>query len=88
MDNAGPLKLVGNKLQAWFGKTYPKSQAFHGKHKLEDEFRWWHAYTEIQIATAVEVAKLGAGVGNLYYLCLVCAIKVLKTQSLSVESAS
>ena len=58
IDNAGPLKLVGTKLQAWFGKTYPKSQAFHGKHKLEDEFRWWHAYTEIQIATAVELAKL------------------------------
>ncbi len=58
MDNAGPLKLVGSKLQAWFGKTYPKSQAFHGKHKLEDEFRWWHAYTETQIIAAVELAKL------------------------------
>ena len=30
----------------------------------------------------------GAGVGNYYFLCLVCAIKILKTQSLSVESAS
>lgn len=58
MDNAGPLKPVGTKLQAWFGKTYPKSQAFHGKHKLEDELRWWHAYTEIQITIAVELAKL------------------------------
>ena len=58
LDNAGPLKLVGTRLQAWFGTTYPKSQAFHGKHKLEDEFRWWHAYTEIQIETAVELAKL------------------------------
>jgi len=58
MDNAGPLKLVGTRLHAWFGKPYPKSQAFHGKHKLDDAFRWWHAYTEIQIATAVELAKL------------------------------
>ncbi len=58
MDNAGPLKLVGTRLQAWFGKPYPKSQAFYGKHKLENEFRWWHAYTEIQITTAVELAKL------------------------------
>ena len=30
---------------------------------------------------------LGAGVGNLYFLCLDCAVKVLQTQSLSVESA-
>lgn len=58
MDNAGPLKLVGSKLQAWFGKTFPQSQAFQGKHKLEDELRWWHAYTEIQIGTAVELAIL------------------------------
>jgi hypothetical protein len=30
---------------------------------------------------------LGAGVGNLYFLCWACAVKVLETQSLSVESA-
>ncbi|MGB0910547.1 MAG: N-acetylmuramoyl-L-alanine amidase, partial [Nitrospirales bacterium] len=58
MDNAGPLKLVGTKLQAWFGKFYPKAQAFQGKHKLETEVQWWHTYTEIQITTAVELAKL------------------------------
>jgi N-acetylmuramoyl-L-alanine amidase len=58
MDNAGPLTLVGSKLQAWFGKTYPKSQATFAKHKLDDEFHWWHAYTERQIIAAVELAKL------------------------------
>lgn len=58
MDNAGPLTMVGSRLQAWFGKTYPKSEATHAKHKLDDEFRWWHAYTETQIITAVELAKL------------------------------
>jgi N-acetylmuramoyl-L-alanine amidase len=58
MDNAGPLTMVGSRLQAWFGKTYPKSQATHAKHKLDDEFRWWHAYTETQIIAAVELAKM------------------------------
>ena len=29
----------------------------------------------------------GDGVGNCYFLCLAGAIKILKTQSLSVESA-
>lgn len=28
------------------------------KHKLDDEPRWWHAYTEVQIQKALELAQL------------------------------
>ena len=58
MDNAGPLTFEGTTLKAWFGKDYPKTQAVHAKHKLDQEPQWWHAYTEIQITTATELAKL------------------------------
>lgn len=58
MDNAGPLTSVGSNLKAWFGKTYPKSQAIQATHKLEAEPRWWHAYSEQQIAVASELAIL------------------------------
>ena len=58
MDNAGPLTMVGDKLQAWFGKVYPKNQAIHAPHKFKQEPQWWHAYTEIQITRAIELAKL------------------------------
>ncbi|RMH34838.1 MAG: N-acetylmuramoyl-L-alanine amidase [Nitrospirae bacterium] len=58
MDNAGPLRQVGDTLQAWFGKTYPKNQAVYARHKWEAESRWWHAYTEQQIERAIELATL------------------------------
>lgn len=58
MDNAGPLSKVGNGYRAWFGKTYPESQVIHATHKLEQEPRWWHAYTEAQITVAWELAHL------------------------------
>jgi N-acetylmuramoyl-L-alanine amidase len=58
MDNAGPLKKVGDKYQAWFGTLYTEDEVVLAKHKLDDESRWWHAYTEIQIQKALELAQL------------------------------
>jgi len=58
MDNAGPLTAVGDKLTAWFGKSYPKSQAIFAMHKLDTEPRWWHAFSEKQIVMGVELAKM------------------------------
>jgi N-acetylmuramoyl-L-alanine amidase len=58
MDNAGPLTAMGDKLTAWFGKSYPKSQAIFATHKLDTEPRWWHAFSEKQILIGVELAKM------------------------------
>lgn len=58
MDNAGPLKKVGDKYQAWFGTLYGEDQVLYGKHKLDNQPRWWHAYTEAQIQKALELAQL------------------------------
>ncbi|MGE3154238.1 MAG: N-acetylmuramoyl-L-alanine amidase [Nitrospiraceae bacterium] len=58
MDNPGRLTKQGDKLTAWFGTTYPSSQAVQAKHKLEPELSWWHTYTEQQIETALDLASL------------------------------
>ena len=58
MDNAGPLKKVGDKYQAWFGTLYAEDQVIYAKHRLDEEPRWWQAYTEVQIQRALELAQL------------------------------
>lgn len=58
MDNAGPLKKVGDEYQAWFGTLYAENQVIYAKHRLDDESRWWHVYTEVQIQRALELAQL------------------------------
>jgi len=58
MDNAGPLKKVGDQYQAWFGTLYAEDQVIQAKHRLDSEVRWWHAYTEAQIQRALELARL------------------------------
>ena len=58
LDNAGPLTKVGEKYQAWFGKSYPESQVLYAKHKLDQEPQWWHNFPREQIEAAQEVAML------------------------------
>lgn len=58
MDNAGPMKKVGDRYQAWFGKMYGPRDVVFAKHRLDDEPRWWHVYTEVQIQQALELAQL------------------------------
>ncbi|MGA6828056.1 N-acetylmuramoyl-L-alanine amidase [Nitrospira sp. NS4] len=58
MDNAGPLKKVGDQYQAWFGTLYAEDQVIYAKHRLDEEPRWWQAYTEVQIQRALELAQL------------------------------
>ncbi len=58
MDNAGPLKKAGDKYQPWVGTLYTEDEVVLAKHKLDDESRWWHAYPEVQIQKALELAQL------------------------------
>lgn len=58
MDNAGRLSKVGTKYRAWFQKEYPEDQVIQAKHKFEKAPAYWHAYTEVQIERALELARL------------------------------
>lgn len=54
IDNAGLLTKTGDVYQAWFGKTYPANEVVEAVHRNETIPRFWHTYTEQQIA-AVEL---------------------------------
>lgn len=58
MDNAGPMNRVGSKYVAWFGRAYPDSEVMLAEHKHGGGVRPWHAYTEAQIARALELAEV------------------------------
>ncbi len=58
MDNAGPMNRVGTSYVAWFGKAYPDKEVMVAEHKHGGGVRGWHAYTEAQIARALEIADL------------------------------
>lgn len=58
LDNAGILTRQGSKWRAWFGKEYDADDVIEATHKNEIEPRGWHAYTEDQITSAIEVAQL------------------------------
>ncbi|GKS59891.1 hypothetical protein YTPLAS18_34180 [Nitrospira sp.] len=58
MDNAGWFRESGDRLLAWFGDTYSKTQAIQARHKLEQDQRWWHTYTDIQLQRALDLALL------------------------------
>ena len=56
MDNAGKLKKAGDQYQAWFGTRYPENEVIQAQQRFEPDVAYWHAYTEIQIAKALELA--------------------------------
>ncbi len=58
LDNAGRLTRVGARYQAWFGGYYPESEVVHARHRNESTDACWHAYTEAQLAVALEVSRL------------------------------
>lgn len=58
MDNAGLLRQVGKQYQSWFGAVYPDNEVTLAAHQPGGSVLPWHAYTEIQIERAVELAEL------------------------------
>jgi N-acetylmuramoyl-L-alanine amidase len=58
MDNAGVMSKVGDRYVAWFGKEYPPSEVLLAEHRHGGGMKPWHAYTEVQIARALELAEV------------------------------
>lgn len=57
MDNAGLLHREGDRCVAWFGKPYPDSEVLVAEHRHGGGVRPWHAYSEAQIARALELCE-------------------------------
>jgi N-acetylmuramoyl-L-alanine amidase len=58
MDNAGLLHREGARYCAWFGKAYPEDEVVLAEHRHGGGVQPWHAYTEVQIARALELCDL------------------------------
>ena len=58
LDNAGVLTKAGDEYQAWFGTKYQPSDVIFATHRNETTPRYWHTYTEKQIAVCNKVCEL------------------------------
>lgn len=58
LDNAGKLTKVGNKYRTWFQSEIAEDNVIQARHKNESDIGFWHAYTDIQIQRATELASL------------------------------
>jgi N-acetylmuramoyl-L-alanine amidase len=55
--NAGNLKKVGNRYQAWYGRFYNEDEVIVAKHKNRSKTEFWQIYTEEQIEIVGEICK-------------------------------
>lgn len=58
MDNAGLLHQEGDRFVSWFGQEYPARDVVVAAHRHGGGPQPWHAYTEVQIARALELCEL------------------------------
>ncbi len=56
LDNAGPLDRQGEHWSAWFGRSYPDDEVIVARHKNGGRRRGWQAYSEAQLAAALEAS--------------------------------
>lgn len=57
LDNPGFLTKTGDEYQASFGTKYPANQVIQAIHRNETSPRYWHIYTEEQIAKCDELCQ-------------------------------
>jgi N-acetylmuramoyl-L-alanine amidase len=43
---------------SWFGRSYPSKEVIMAVHRNQHEARWWHLYTDVQIAACLEICRL------------------------------
>jgi N-acetylmuramoyl-L-alanine amidase len=55
LDNPGYLTRVGNEFMAPFGTRYPANKVIEAVHRNETKPRYWHTYTEEQIAACEDL---------------------------------
>lgn len=57
LDNAGPLTKAGNEYLSWFGGRYPENEAIYDIHRNENQPRYWHTFTQLQIEACEVVCR-------------------------------
>lgn len=57
LDNAGPLTKTGNQFISWFGRTYPEHEVLFATHRNENQSRYWHTFSEVQIEACQQLCE-------------------------------
>ena len=57
LDNAGNLTKTGHQYVAWFGGKYSGDDVMAAVHRNELTPRYWHVYTQIQIAMCEMICR-------------------------------
>ena len=68
IDNAGRLEKQGDEYLSWFGKSYPSTEVFEGRHRNESNSSYWHRYTSEQIEVTEQIVKLLAKTYNIRHI--------------------
>ncbi len=58
LDNAGALTRTGSHWTVWSGQSVPEDEVILATHENGGGERGWHAYTQVQIEVAMEVATV------------------------------
>ncbi|MCC7549833.1 MAG: N-acetylmuramoyl-L-alanine amidase [Burkholderiales bacterium] len=56
LDNAGRLVRSGAGYRAWFQEVYPAADVVTARHRNEQADACWHAFTDVQVETALDIA--------------------------------
>jgi N-acetyl-anhydromuramyl-L-alanine amidase AmpD len=57
--NAGPMDQVGeDRYMAWFQKVYSGAEVMPATHRNQNESRYWHLFTEIQVEMCFKICSL------------------------------
>jgi N-acetylmuramoyl-L-alanine amidase len=57
MDNTGILTPSGDSFVSWFGRKYASEEVMKAIHRNEAFEKYWHIYTEKQIASAFDLCE-------------------------------
>lgn len=58
IDNAGILTKNGGVYTSWFGRNYEEKDVLRATHRNESTPKYWHRFTEIQIAVVEELCRV------------------------------
>lgn len=56
--NSGPLTKSGNVFRAWYGAAFNPSDVIEAIHRNQSISKFWHIYTEEQIAAVTDLCRL------------------------------
>ena len=68
IDNAGVLEKRGDKFYSWFNRGYQADEVVEAVHRNQSAPRYWHSFTEEQIAVVYDICQLLISTYQIQYI--------------------